>query len=253
MLLPRLKPFVFLLLASICVNGYAEVGSQGIVFRFAPTDSVVSVIRVTSTTTVYTDKTNRSESRKETQIEFRRTEGGYVLEIGPELSGDPEDSRDEKWTNPAIVRYELSDEGNVIEISGIDDLNQEIFAEFPALADPAFSSVFDVKEDRDARELKWKRRVTDFVGREVSIGDSWEYKAPFGAPDRIYDFTATFAEEVIVNGVRCVRIEYGYHWEGEVVDEFDTVSYRVRDTSGYRIVDPSTFRLRLTPILGPPS
>jgi len=111
------------------------------------------------------------------------------------------------------IKYLLDHEGQLISISGYDQLIDKINSQLPPQMAQALSSVMNEEAMINKDAAEYDGRIGQFVGKEVKIGDAWQTQSQFPMPTgELINFNRItgFKEKANCGDGSCIKIEYVY-------------------------------------------
>lgn len=223
--------------------------AQEITFRFAPPVGKTFVQKLETTATDVTNgKKNTRFDSTETALTYEKRDGGYLLH-GRVRGASVEAMRGIEIT------YAMAASGQVSEIGGLDRVVEATLQNVdPSLREQYAAIVTeDALVNREAAE--WGARIGTYVGKTVTIGDSWAERTPFPIPgggELSFYVVTTFQAFDVCPAGECVRISFTSSTDaaklGEVVkkvlkgDDVEMSGF-VIEGSGERLIDPKTMTI----------
>jgi hypothetical protein len=246
--------------------GAAEKTGKGekVTFTFAPPDGLHYVQTVDTLRELATrdgkQQADRSESKA--KVSIRKTPQGFVVTTVPismTMSRDGEAVQDPSLEilDDTVVKLLVSPQGKLIRVEGYEEVARRVREAYPPEIATAVGRLLTPETLAARARAEWEGRISDFVGRTVAIGDSWDSAASFTFPSgqRLeYFMRTTLSGRAPCPSNTCVEIRFRYDSDpkatGElsarVPDGTDGGSEEVRAKlasltgAGIRVVDPAT-------------
>ncbi len=158
---------------------------------FAPIDGMVFASEFELTTEIERDGevVARYKTRNIRDWQYKRDGDGWVLTSNPremELEGN----RDaiEAAIQIALLNrpltYQLDLDGNVVAVTGLEGLGEELQEELPGDIGPKVAAVINEESQTWRAFLQHQSTFGDLSGRSIAVGDSWQQdesiQSPFG-------------------------------------------------------------------------
>jgi hypothetical protein len=237
---------------------------EKVTFTFAPPDGLHYVQTVETLRELATpdgkQQSDRSESKA--KVSIRKTAEGFVVTTVPismTMSRDGESVKDPSLEilDDTVVKLFVSPRGKPIRVEGYEDVGRRVREAYPPEIAAAVGRLLTPESLSARATAEWEGRISDFVGRTVAIGDSWDSAATFTFPNgrRLeYFMRTTVSGRVPCPGKSCVEVRFRYDSDPKAVGE---LAARVPDGAdgggeevraklasltgvGIRVVDPST-------------
>lgn len=117
-----------------------------------------------------------------------------------------------------VITYKLDMNGELKDILGYEKVVETIHSQYPSDVADGLTSSLDVDSLKQREFSEWNGRIGNFINKEFSIGDVWEFKTPFTLPNGVnltYKGKTHFKELVMYKDIKCVLIEQTYDSTGE--------------------------------------
>jgi hypothetical protein len=123
------------------------------------------------------------------------------------------------------IIYKLDSQGAINEIVGYEKLPSMISAQVPPQIANQLSQLLNPDTLKQKEVSEWNGRIGDFLGKTVSINETWEHDIPYTLPNGVnlnYSIRTLFASEEKCGKAQCLRIEQVYDSEAEGIAEVVT-------------------------------
>lgn len=208
-------------------NGSISKEDVEIRFSFAPGGNISFVQKLTTIKEKDIGDKGRQvdESVSTTKITMTRTKAGWNVLAKPKSiimkrNGKVIDNPIASLLSSAEITYKLDSAGNIIDIEGYDAFIDGISKKIPPKIFKQLAPVLNVEALKAKDEADWNGRIGDYLGIEVSIGDSFVTDVPFELPDGStihYNTRTKFLAIEPCAGKRCVRIDQVYDSQADNV------------------------------------
>ncbi len=212
------------------------------------------------------------DTLSETRVTCKKTKDGWDIESQPVntiMIRNGQEVKSPLFTllSKFIITYRLDNEGLLKDVIGYDRVIEAVNLQYSPEVAENLSSMLNIDAIKQREFTEWNRRIGDFLGKEFSIGDVWDYDAPILLPNgsRISHRIKThFKEKVLHNNIICVLIEQTYDSTGTGINELMNDAVKSLSESGIngnrsrikinrdgtgiqgkltRLIDPSTMNI----------
>jgi hypothetical protein len=247
-------------------DGKTATGGKGekITFRFAPPDGMHYLQTVDTLRELATRDGQKQADRSETKakVSIKKTSQGYVLTTVPTsmtMSRDGKTVKDPSLEilDDTVVKLFVSPQGRLVRVEGYEDVARRVRESYPPEVAVAVGRLLTPDTLAARARAEWEGRISDFVGRTVAIGESWDSAATFTFPSgqRLeYFMRTTLSGRAPCPSNSCVEVRFRYDSDPKALGE---LSARVPDGeggrgeevraklasltgAGVRVIDPST-------------
>jgi hypothetical protein len=247
-------------------NAKGKDGGTGekVTFTFAPPDGMHYVQTVDTLRELATpdgqQQADRSEARA--KVSIRKTADGYVVTTVPiamTMSRDGKSVKDPSLEilDDTVVKLFVSPRGKPVRVEGYEDVARRVREAYPPEIAAAVGRLLTPETLAARTRAEWEGRISDFAGRTVAIGDSWDSAATFTFPNgqRLeYFMRTTVSGRAPCPSSSCVEVRFRYDSDPKAIGELaaripdgaDGRGEEVRAKlaaltgAGIRVVDPST-------------
>jgi hypothetical protein len=197
------------------------------------------------------------DTLSETRVTCRKTKEGWNLESQPLNTMMMKNGEEIKSPLFAlllkfIITYQFDSSGVLKDVKGYDKVLEAVNSKYSPEIAENLSKLLNIETLKQREISEWKGRIGYFLGKEFSIGDTWEYDTDYTLPNGVkisYKVKTRFKEKVQRNNVTCVLIEQTYDSAGEGStdrggkgSDQDHGSAFIKGTVT-RIIDPVTMRI----------
>ena len=157
-----------------------------------------------------------------TRVTCRKTEQGWDIDSQPKNRTMMRNGK--QINNPLldlmsefIITYRVDKKGDLKDVIGYEKVLEAIDSRYPREMAERITSSLDIDTLKQREFSEWSGRIGNFIDREFSIGDVWEFETPFSLPngvDLTYKVKTHFKELVQHNNIQCVLIEQTYDSTG---------------------------------------
>ncbi|MGE0269358.1 MAG: hypothetical protein AB7S78_12985 [Candidatus Omnitrophota bacterium] len=152
------------------------------------------------------------------KVVIKKTEQGYSLKAVPLLITMTRDGQPvpDSITQPMFdMKYDLhlDPDGHFVYVNGFEEFVEKMKAGLPANTPAEILKSISVEAMVNKEKAEYNGRVGDFIGREITVGETWLSESQFTLPDgNTIEFTAIFIlrDMVPCGQTRCARIEFQY-------------------------------------------
>lgn len=237
---------------------------EKVTFTFAPPAGMHYVQTVDTRRELATpdgkQQADRSESKA--KVSIQKTTRGFVVTTVPismTMSRDGKSIQDPSLEilDDTVVKLFLSPQGKPIRVEGYEDVARRVREAYPPEIATAVGRLLTPQTLAARARAEWEGRISDFVGRTVTIGEPWDSAATFTFPNgqRLeYFMRTTVSGRVPCPSKSCVEVRFRYDSDPKALRE---LSARVPDGAdgggeevraklasltgaGIRVVDPTT-------------
>jgi hypothetical protein len=160
--------------------------------------------------------TQVDESVSTTKITVKKTEGGWEIIAQPltavmKRNGQVVEHPIFKLLSKLVITYQLDQQGVLKEIIGYDEVLTN--ALFPPQVVKKVAPLLNADALKQKAISEWNGRIGDYLGKTISLGDSWEAVAPITLPNGTnlnYKITTHFKTLEPCGNIKCLRIEQNY-------------------------------------------
>ena len=166
-----------------------------------------------------------------------------------------------------VITYKVGKDGDLKDVIGYEKVADVVKTQYPAENVEGLSPMLDIGAIKQREFTEWDGRIGNFINKEFSIGDVWEYEIPYALPNGVeltYKVKTHFKELVQHKNIRCVLIEQTYDSTGEGMSDLvnnvtESVSMTEADKGNIpikagkvsssikgkvtRLIDPSTMNI----------
>jgi hypothetical protein len=214
----KLLPFVLVIsfFFTAGINTYANEKNE-IVFSFAPKDGTVFSQKLT----MLREKDLGSlgvqldESESITKVEFKKVKDGWEVLATPvsavmKRNGQVIQSPVVDLLSKLTITYILDKNGHITDVRGYEKLISMINSKFPPQVAQKLSSLINSDLLKQKEITEWNGRIGDYLGKSISIGDTWNFSAPFQLPNGKslnYNVKILFSSLEPCGRNKCVKID----------------------------------------------
>ncbi|MBN2419941.1 MAG: hypothetical protein JXL81_11185 [Deltaproteobacteria bacterium] len=193
-----------------------------------------------------------------TRVTCKKTADGWDIESQPLSRTIMRNGKEIK--NPLldllsgfIITYKIDKDGYLKDIKGYEKVAEAARSQYPAEVVEGISSMLDIDAIKQREEAEWNGRIGDYLNKEFSIGDVWEFETPYILPNGVkltYRVKTRFKELVMHKNIKCVLIEQAYDSTGEgISDLINDVAQSVTTAEEDNKKDMSLNESRITSLI----
>jgi hypothetical protein len=228
-------------------------------FTFSRQDGETYVQKLSTSRERHTgsERIEMEDTLSEARVTCRKTKDGWNLESQPVNTMMMKNGKEIKSPLFAIlakfiITYRFDNSGLLTDVQGYDKVLEAVNSHYSPEVAENLSKMINIDEIKQRETNEWKGRIGYYLGKEFSIGDTWEYDTDFTFPNGVkisYRVKTRFKEKVQRNNVTCVRIEQTYDSAGEGSTDRDGKGFDQDHGSAFikgtvtRIIDPATMRI----------
>lgn len=208
----------------------------------------------------------------ETRVICKKTKDGWDIESRPinaimMRNGEEIKSPLLALLSKFVITYKVDNDGELKDVLGYDKVLEAAKSQYSEGVAENLSSMLNIDALKQRDFSEWNGRIGYYLNKEFSIGDVWEYEAPYTLPNGVklnYKVRTLFKKLVLHKNVKCVLIEQTYGSTGEGIadlandvvksvskedDKTKNATFKVSDTGSSvkgkatRIIDPSTMTI----------
>jgi len=240
-------------------------------FTFSRQDGETYAQKLSTTRERHTgvDSIEMEDTLSETKVTCRKTKEGWNLESQPVNTTMMKNGEEIKsplfaLLSKFIITYQFDSSGLLKDVQGYDKVLEAVNTQYSPEVAKNLSKMLNIETIKQREISEWKGRVGYFLGKEFSIGDTWEYDTDYTLPNGVkisYKVKTHFKEKVLQNNVTCVLVEQTFDSTGEGIKDLfnsavkpgskdgdgkspnlnqDSASIKGKVT---RVIDPTTMKI----------
>ncbi len=213
---------IYLKFLSILVPIFLTVSSfaQAITFSFSPKDGTEFLQNLTITKDKLLDSQvfQKDETKSKAKIRYLKTDYGWEVTATPIETVMIRNGK--KVDNPILqimstlsIVYKIDKNGQLMDVQGYAPLMEIINSQFPEEIAKKLEPVLNAEVLKQKDIAEWEGRYGGFVGKQIQIGDMWEFESPFTLPNNSvinYRGQINFKELQPCGNKKCVLIKQIY-------------------------------------------
>ncbi len=207
-----------------------------------------------------------------TRVTCKKTQKGWDIDSQPQSrimmrNGKQVENPLLDLLSEFVITYRVDKDGKLKDVAGYEKVLEAIDSRYPREVAESIASSLDIDALKQREFTEWNGRIGNFINREFSIGDVWEFETPFTLPNGVkltYKVKTRFKETVQHKNIRCILIEQTYDSTNQdlsdlVNDVAESVSMEDEDKKDLslkadkvsssikgkvtRLIDPSTMNI----------
>ena len=209
--------FLFVTLSLIFTgNAFAK----NIIFSFDPKDGTTFTQKLSTTREKQLGPagTQIDESLSMTKIICKKTKEGWDINAQPinaimKRNGKEVNNPIVSLLSKVKITYKLDQEGVLKDIVGYEKVWEALSSQFPPEVAQKLAPMLNSETLKQREIAEWNGRIGDYLSKEISIGDVWEYEVPFTLPSGVdlnYKVKTHFKEQIQCGKSKCIFIEQIY-------------------------------------------
>ncbi len=214
--------FLFLVLSFILAG---NAFSKDIMFSFTPKDGTTVTQKLSTTREKHLGPagTQIDESFSITKVTYRKTKEGWDVKAQPISSVMKRNGQE--VNNPVVsllsklsITYKLDQDGFLKDIIGFETLMETVNSQFSPEVAQKLAPMLNKESLKQKEAAEWNGRIGDYLGKEISVGDTWQYEVPFKLPNGVnlnYKVRTHFKKQIPCGTSKCILIEQVYDSAGE--------------------------------------
>jgi hypothetical protein len=193
------------------------IESKTIKFAFNPKDGTTFIETLTTTREKNLGLLGNQvdETVATAKITLRKTEEGWdiivqFLTAVMKRNGQVVESPIFELLSKLVITYKLDQKGILKDIIGYEELTN---IPFPPQVAKKVAPLLNAEALKQKAIVEWNGRIGDYLGKTISLGDSWESVAPITLPNGInlsYKIKTYFKTMEPCGNIKCLRIEQNY-------------------------------------------
>jgi len=209
----------------VLTNNSVAKENSTIKFFFAPPASTGFIQKLTVVKEKYLgeDIFQLDESVLSTKISITKTQSGWdalaeskVLSI--KRNGEVIDNPIASLLASTVIAYKLDANGKILNIGGYEALIEAVSKQLPPEVYKQLTPILNIEAMKAKDIAEWNGRISEFVGAEVKVGDSFVANTPYQLPNGSaisYVVRTRIAAIVPCGKKKCVRIEQTYDTQAD--------------------------------------
>jgi hypothetical protein len=134
------------------------------------------------------DSIEMEDTLTETRVTCRKTNDGWDIESQPlntimMKNGEEIKSPLFALLSKLTIAYRIDSNGNMKDVIGYEMVLEAVKSQYSPEVAENISAGINIDAIRQREFTEWKNRIGDFLGKEFSIGDTWESDASYTLPD----------------------------------------------------------------------
>lgn len=202
---------IFVLVVALAMS--ASAMAQKATFKFNPPHGTSYVITKTATMTETNadGKDNKVTEVSKTRVTIAKTPTGYTFTYAPTSTSVTVNGKSQKVPQPDAgtkLVYIIDAKGNLVKVNGLEAIFNKAIADLPAEQKTQANAqkAAYIESETKGRQAEWKETVARFVGKTVTVGDTWSENMKSRNPNAPTKVTLKFAGMTNIGGRSCMKM-----------------------------------------------